>query len=149
MSTAEWWEQKGFQFLSRWVCRLCVGDSWSLHFRTKQSLFHKQAHKEFGEDEEFQNKMSHVSLLILNLIVDVQRNKFCRLWDSSFLVSILILLCRLIFWYNLFYHVKGRINTRVEMYRWIEKPTFDFPPVGWKLQLGGEVWLCLVGILIL
>lgn len=44
---------------------------------------------------------------------------------------------------NLFYHVKGIINTRVETYRSIEKTTFDFPPVGWKLQLSGEVWLCL------
>lgn len=55
------------------------------------------SHKEFGEDGEFQNEMSLVSLLILNLIVDVQRNKFFRVLGSSFLVSILILLCRLIF----------------------------------------------------
>lgn len=44
---------------------------------------------------------------------------------------------------HLFYHVKGIINTRVEMYRSIEKPTSDFPPVGWKRHVSGEVWLCL------
>lgn len=34
------------------------------------------SHKEFGEDGEFRNKMSLMSLLILSLTVDVQRNKF-------------------------------------------------------------------------
>lgn len=84
--------------------------------------------KEFGEDGEFQSKMSLMSLLILYLIV--QRNKFFRLLGNSFLVFILILLCRLIFKNNLFYHLKGIINTRVEIHRSIEKPTFDFPPGG-------------------